>query len=169
MAYSEYYSSLALVGSALGVGLAWGKVWAGRMVARRLAVANATAVIDHDLVVDTQEYEALQETEDEVIFKKPKRRRGLFRNHLKHCGKMKFGCPADTPANRLVVRKYLVDICVDKGVKARHINMNVDYAVSMVFVPSKYEVEAAAVAHTSVARDRGRLYRILGGGRPQVA
>ncbi len=168
MAYSEYYAPVALAGAVAGIGARWGKKWFDRMVAKTLAVRSAEVLVEHDQ--DCDEVDVVIDSTEEVqnIIKKRKHR-GLFRNYLKVQGKAKFGCPSDTPANRMVVRKYLVDLCVDKGLLARHIVDNVDFAVSMVFVPSHQEVMAAAVSHTQKAKDRGWLLKKLGGQRPQVA
>lgn len=69
-------------------------------------------------------------------------------------GKARFGPLRYSEANRLVVRKYLYDICVQKKMRARHIAEHLDLAVQVVLVPSKSELVAAAVGACDVAVER---------------
>lgn len=95
-------------------------------------------------------------------FKKVKHH-GLFRNYLVSCGRAKFGSPSRTNANLLVVRKFLYDCCKEHGVLPRHIQTNLDFAVEMIFMPSREELLARAVRHTKVYQERTRIRDELGG------
>jgi hypothetical protein len=102
------------------------------------------------------------------IKRKP-RAKAPFRSWLVKIGKAKFGTPKRTEGNRLCVRKYMYDHCVEHGVIARHIWENVDIATEMVFVPTKYEMECAAVQHVQGVKDAQRIYKALGGPLPGSA
>jgi hypothetical protein len=90
------------------------------------------------------------------------RRKAPFRSYLLSCAKAKFGCPTDNTANRLCVRKYLVDLCHNHGVIARHTAENVDIVAEMVFVPTRAELVAAAARRTSYTSKQSVLGSLLG-------
>jgi hypothetical protein len=91
------------------------------------------------------------------------RHHGLFKNYLVSCGRAKFGSPIRNNANLLVVRKFLYDVCKEHGVLPRHIQANLDFAVELVFMPSKDELLARAVRHTEIYQERIAVRDELGG------
>jgi hypothetical protein len=96
---------------------------------------------------------------------KPKRRvkaKAPFRAYLVRIGKAKFGLLKDTPANRMCVRKYLYDACVEHGVLARHIADNVDIATKMVFVCFESELVNAAVTQCNYVKKQSWIASLLG-------
>jgi hypothetical protein len=108
--------------------------------------------------------------EGEADVKKVARKhKGSFRTYLVQMGKAKFGTPTQTEANRLVVRKYLYDLCRERGLVARHIVDHLDMATALVFVPSREELVSLAITQTALSRDRGRIRKGLGGGSPTTA
>lgn len=123
-----------------------------------------------DLPVELDEVCPDARTDQEIESAKPVRRvvrhRGMFRSYLVQQGKAKFGSPRRTTANVLCVRKYLYDLCVEHGLLARHIVENLNFATEAVFVPTKDELLALAVHHTSLAKIRGEVADELGGPTP---
>jgi hypothetical protein len=92
-----------------------------------------------------------------------------FRSWLIKVGKAKFGLVSRTEANRMCIRKYLYDQCIDHGVLARHIWENVDFATEMVFVPTEVEMLTAALSHTNIVRGNNKMLASLGKSSPKVA
>lgn len=91
---------------------------------------------------------ALDTIETSGKVKRRVRAKAPFRAYLVKIGKAKFGRLRNSEANRLCVRKYLFDACVEHGVMARHIMDNVDFATEMVFIPSASELARLAIKHT---------------------
>jgi hypothetical protein len=108
-------------------------------------------VIDNDIVVD------------DVIDKVTKRvsKKPLFRSYLVQMAKGKFGTPKRTKANTMAVRKFMVDLCLEHGIVARHITANVDIATALVFVYSKEELLAKAIARTELTQMRASVAQEL--------
>jgi hypothetical protein len=98
-----------------------------------------------------------------------KKHKGLFRNYLIRMGKAKFGCPRKNEANRLVIRKYLYDLCTERKLIARHINEHLDIAVAIVFIPSKDELVAEALSNTERSKVLLQAREALGGGAATIA
>jgi hypothetical protein len=98
-----------------------------------------------------------------------RKHRGLFRNFLVRMGKAKFGCPKRSEANRMVVRKYLYDLCVERKLIARHINEHLDIAMALVFIPSKEELISEAMSQTGRSKILLQAREALGGGTSTIA
>jgi hypothetical protein len=94
--------------------------------------------------------------------KRRPRARAPFRSWLVKVGKAKFGTPRKTEGNRMCVRKYLYDHCVEHGVLARHVWENVDIATEMVFVPTDMELQCAAIQSVPDVRAAHRLMDSFG-------
>jgi hypothetical protein len=92
-----------------------------------------------------------------------KAKHGLFKSYLVQKGKAKFGTPMRSPANLMVVRKYLHDICVEAGLIPRHILQHLDISVELVFIHSRQEITALAIHHTNKGKMRSALAQKLGG------
>jgi len=97
------------------------------------------------------------------------RKKAQFRNYLVQQGQAKFGCPIRNEANRLVVRKYIFDVCVERGLIARHINDHIDIATELVFVPSRTQLTALALNFTELTKTRRQVANDLGGPRATIA
>jgi hypothetical protein len=91
-----------------------------------------------------------------------KRQKAPFRAYLVKIGKAKFGCPRRNEANLMCVRKFLYDACVSHGVLARHINENLDFAVEMVFIPTKSDMIRMAMRKTAAVSDCTKVAALLG-------
>lgn len=68
--------------------------------------------------------------------------------------KMIFGVPTHTEVNRKAVRRTAVKLMKSHGVRPAHINMLVPKIIEMVFVPSKYDLEAKRLAASPAAWKR---------------
>lgn len=124
------------------------------------AIERAPVVDDDDIFHDCVEHDwrydengVLLEGEHKISHRVP-RERLRFCKWLVVQGKARFGPLRYTEANRLVVRRYLYDICKTKKVRARHIADNLDKAVQMVLIPSEDQVIEAALIKNLVARNR---------------
>jgi hypothetical protein len=160
MAY--HGSSAALAVTAAVVGYKWVKHYIGIRTERLVT----TLIAEHQLKAATTDTEVSVDDSTIGDNRKVVKKRGLFRNYLVQEGKAKFGCPKRTEANRLVIRKYLYDRCVDHGVLPRHIAMNLDFAVETVFVPTDDDIVARAVPHTYVAKRKTALRDYFGDPTP---
>jgi len=67
-------------------------------------------------------------------------------------GKARFGRLSRTEANRLVVRKYLYDMCTEKGMRPSHIVSILDLAVDFVFIPTPSEVRNKQLLYSNVVQ-----------------
>jgi hypothetical protein len=94
---------------------------------------------------------------------------GSFRKYLVREGKAKFGCPKVTEANRLTIRKFLYDLCRERGLIARHIADHLDVATALVLVPSRVEIQAAAILKTAKTRNARDLLHMVAGDGHSVA
>jgi hypothetical protein len=153
-----------------------GYVWKWYYGKRNMAIRAATLIVNE---VSTEMIDGIEMTVDEVtcvvgddvidsidITAKKRRRpraKAPFRSWLVKVGKAKFGTPRRTEGNRMCVRKYLYDQCVEHGVLARHIWENVDIATEMVFVYTEFEVECAAIKHVQSVKENQALVASLGG------
>jgi hypothetical protein len=146
--------------------------WWVRDADLRAIVAKADAALV-DLTSPSDELDVDELIEDDRIVdfssEKPKRVRekAPFRKYLYRQGKAKFGTPSCNSANRMVVRKFLVDVCKQHGVIARHIADNVDFVTEAIFVPSDDELVSMAVSKTSTAGKQRDIMRRLGGTPPR--
>jgi hypothetical protein len=68
------------------------------------------------------------------------RRRSQFVAYCIRKTKFKFGLLRRTEANRLMVRKFVVDIMVERGVRDSHIYNQVDDVTELTFVPNEADV-----------------------------
>jgi hypothetical protein len=165
MEYSPSASNLILGSIVLKVGYSLVSKWLTKKTTRELYIEKATKsfneveLIDSALEIDdVAENISLSDKKIRVV-----KKRGLFRSYLVQVGKAKFGSPHRNAANILCVRKFLYDECEGHGLMKRHIAANLDFAVEMIFVPSRSELEALAVHHTRVSVHRDVARDSLGG------
>jgi hypothetical protein len=120
--------------------------------------------LEIDDVTDVVSSQALDVMDNTItVQRKVKRRqKAPFRAYLVKIGKAKFGLLKRNEANKMCVRKFLYDACVIKGVLARHIIENIDFATEMVFIPMAYELNEMAVRSTTLAKDRDAVAAVLG-------
>ncbi len=87
---------------------------------------------------------------------------GRFWRALVHDARAKINCTVDTPAQRLVVRRHMVERATARGVRKDHIARNIDLCVVAAFIPTPEAILAAQVEQSYVARTRrdlaGRSY-----------
>lgn len=69
--------------------------------------------------------------------------------------KNRFGLPVDNKANRLAIRKTLLDEMTAHGIRPAHIAQVIDVCVELVFIPNDDQLRAEQVA-ACFAADRGR-------------
>lgn len=153
--------------------LAW-RSYTGRDIAdkyRAKAEVQVLQVVDEyenginfeiDDVTDVVSSNVVDSVEIKTKVKRRVRQRAPFRAYLVRIGKAKFGVLADTPANRMCVRKYLYDACIDHGVLARHIADCLDIAVSLVFVRTDSELINAAAASCNYVKKQSWVASLLG-------
>jgi len=106
-----------------------------------------------DDVADIVSNNAIDSVDTVGKVKRRVRCKAPFRAYLVKIGKAKFGRLKRNEANRMCVRKYLYDNCIEHGVLARHIMDNVDIATEMVFIPSASELKRLAVKKTQYNLD----------------
>lgn len=173
MEFVENYAVVALTGVAGKLVFSSVRSWWNRKTLRELYIQEATRVQnEHEIIAVAESSDDDTVTERHLTDEQPKRatkHRGSFRNFLVQKGQTKFGCPARNEANRLVVRKYLHDVCCDSGLIARHINDHLDIATELVFVPSRAHLISLALAHTELSRTRRSVRDDLGGPRATLA
>lgn len=63
----------------------------------------------------------------------------------------------DTPANRLVANKLVADLMEDKDVRVKDRIRIAPFVAAGLFIPTLWEVEAAAIRSSAYARDRAAL------------
>ncbi len=143
--------------------------WRRKESATEKYIRKAEAVVTLAAITEDLELELEDVLEEELEpapvpgVKRAKRvKHGLFRSYLVQQGKAKFGTPKRSTANVLVVRKYLADVCFEAGLLTRHTLQHLDIATALVFVPSKAELTALAIAHTVVSRERSLVRDELG-------
>lgn len=150
---------------------------------RAMAIKAATAMVGgirdelengFDLDLDDVTVVVSQNTLDtidvgNVKLKRRPRTKAPFRSWLIKIAKAKFGTPKRTEGNRMCVRKFMYDHCVEHGVLARHIWENVDIATEMVFVPTKSELHCAAIKHVTEIKRDINTFNALGGGSHTTA
>lgn len=68
--------------------------------------------------------------------------------------KNRFGRPESTKANRLAVRKYVLDHMTSHGVRPTHINQMIDVCVELVFIRNDSELKAQGLYLCEEARIR---------------
>lgn len=91
-----------------------------------------------------------------------KHQKAPFRGYLVRIGKAKFGLLQRNEANRMCVRKYLYDACIEHGVLARHIGENIDFACELVFVPTKDDLTRFAISKSKTVIDANIVSTLLG-------
>lgn len=155
--------------------LAWRR-WTGRDYVdqyRKKAETQVLQIVDEydnginfeiDDVTDVVNSNVIDAVEIKTKVKRKVRQRAPFRAYLVRIGKAKFGVLSDTPANRMCVRKYLYDACIEHGVLARHIADSLDIAVSLVFVRTDSELINAAAASCNYVRKQSWIASLLGAG-----
>ena len=168
MGASEYSAVVALAAVVGKVSYGWAKHWWTRKTLREIYIGRASAV---QLEIEDAPDDIISEYDDSPPDEKPVtvKHRGSFRNYLVRCGQAKFGCPVRNEANRLTVRKYLYDLCVERKLIARHIVDHLDIATELVFVPSRNQIIAAAIRHTELSQARNEVHRSLTGRLADVA
>jgi hypothetical protein len=68
--------------------------------------------------------------------------------------KNRFGCPTNNPANRLAVRKHLLDNMRTHGLRPTHINQVIDVCVVLVLTPNDSEMLANAIERSMEVQSR---------------
>ncbi len=173
MEFTTYFSSAALGVAVSKLAYRSVRFWWDKKTLKQLYIEEAARVQDtHEAYSIVQNDEDGAPVEDAIAASDPiraRRHKGYFRNFLVQTGHAKFGCPIRNEANRLVVRKFLYDTCRDAGLIARHINEHIDIATELVFVPTKGQLTALAVAHTELSRVRLGVSHDLGGPRATIA
>jgi hypothetical protein len=71
-------------------------------------------------------------------------RRDAFVVTCSQMAKNKFPLNKRSEANRQVVRKYISDIMVERGMRPQHIRASLDLAVALTFTRDQYDVEVEA-------------------------
>jgi len=132
--------------------------WAGQFLSARVeGIATETMAIVDRADADLE----LVEDAPRPVRVKPYRPR--FMAQLVILAKVKFGLLVENEANRLMLRKYLRDVCEQHGLRPSHASAVIDPAVSLCFVPSEAEILAAELRFTRAARTRkgkaSRTYR----------
>lgn len=170
MSISQSFTVVAL-GCTIGkLGWSYGKYWWNKRSLKDAYVEMATASqIAYELDASELDFEDVEFEGNDDKRRISSKHHGSYRVHLVQRGKAKFGTPTRCEANRLVVRKFLYDTCREDGLVARHINEHIDIATALVFVPSRRELEAAAINHTALSKLRTGVHRDLGGGVPTIA
>jgi hypothetical protein len=170
MEFTSNYAALALTAVAGKFAFNSARYWWNKKSLKQIYIAKASV----EQLVHEQN-DATDDTVDvvELLSKKAIGRavkhKGVFRNYLVQTGKAKFGCPTRNEANRLVVRKFIYDLCTDHGLIARHINDHIDVATELVFIPSREQLTALAMAHTELSKVRLGVSDDLGGPRATIA
>lgn len=116
-----------------------------------------------DDVTDVVSSNVIDAVEIKTKVKRRVRSKAPFRAYLVRIGKAKFGVLSDTPANRMCVRKYLYDACIEHGVLARHIADSLDMAVGLVFVRTDAELINVAAASCNYVKKQSWVASLLGG------
>lgn len=80
-----------------------------------------------------------------------------FQARLVMQAKAEFGFLQRSVANRLMVRKFLLGIMRDHGVRPQHISMHLDIVVAIFFIPSDADIAAHQVGATAAAHQRGDM------------
>lgn len=176
MEYSHGFTAVALAAcvgkTVISYGCRrWDRYWLRKKYIQQAAVEQ----YDHETVEEVHA-EALdlllgsdpEHTQVDVV-KAATRHRGSFRNYLVRSAQAKFGCPLRNEANRLTVRKFIYDLCVEHKLLARHICDHIDIATELVFIPSRNQLLACAVRHTDLSILREGVHRELTGVRPSIA
>ncbi len=148
------------------------KWWHQRTLKERYIAAAAVIQNEHEAVTTAESFDdstCVEELITTGAIGRAVRKKAQFRNYLVQQGQAKFGCPQRNEANRLVVRKYLHDVCVDRGLIARHINDHLDIATELVFVPSRNQLLALALSQTELTKTRHGVRDDLGGPRATLA
>jgi len=93
---------------------------------------------------------------DEI--KDVRKMRGRFQAWLIGEAKIEFGMLQRSESNRLMVRKYLKDLMINKGMRPSHIHANLDMSVAIFFIPSKIDIAVNSVGATLDAQRRNDKY-----------
>lgn len=83
------------------------------------------------------------------------RKSGPFIAYIVVQAKAEFGLLKRLEANRLMVRKFLLELMKAQGMRPTHIAQHLDIAVAMVFVPSDSDIIAHKINATREVYDRG--------------
>lgn len=115
------------------------------------------------MIEDTLE---VQTPEIEAIDVKPKRRvrhgsKNNFMREVISCAKNRFGTPSNTAANHRIVRRFMLDFMKEHDVRNATIREVMPRLVTAMFVPDKYEIEAAKMANCPLAHARKLEYAAL--------
>lgn len=81
--------------------------------------------------------------------------RRLYVTTIVQQAKNRFGRPQATAANRLAVRKFLLDLMTEHKLRPTHINVMIDLALELVFVANDSELSADEIARCYSAVRRG--------------
>jgi len=86
------------------------------------------------------------------------RNRSTYTNLVVAECKMVFGVPKATEANMLAVRRRAVALMKKHGVRPSHISALAPKIVELVFVPSRWELEAKKLGNSAVVYERTSQY-----------
>lgn len=116
-----------------------------------------------DCDVEVEEFGASWGSESEGVDVPRTRRRVYRREHAQFIGacvnaaKAEFGIPVDNIANRLVLRKFIREKMVARGMRPTHVMQFLDLAIEGVFVPSKNELHAIKMRASKAWTLRGAV------------
>lgn len=147
------------------------KYWWNKKTLKEAYISRAATVQNQYELAEVTPEESLEIVEllEQKAVGTAVRKKAAFRNYLVMAGKAKFGCPVRNESNRLVVRKHLHDLCVDRGLIARHIIDHLDIATELVFIPSREQLIALALPHTELSKIRVGVSNDLGGSQATIA
>lgn len=135
-------------------------IW--KVTKARPSSRNMGAILDiiddgDDVVYsDTVVGDSITENRDGVQFgaRRGKKQMSHYVGHLVRFGKARFGLPSRSEANLLVVRDYLRQEMNNSNVRVCDQARILAMATNLVFVPTKFEIEAARVFNDDDVLDR---------------
>lgn len=170
MEFTGHYTAVALAAVTGKLVYNSARFWWNKKSLQQIYVAKAAEEqLTYEINAPTDDTTEVVELLNKKAVGRAVKHKGSFRNYLVQTGKAKFGCPTRNEANRLVVRKFIYDLCADHGLIARHINDHIDIATELVFIPSRDQLIALAMAHTELSKVRLGVSHDLGGPRATIA
>jgi len=114
---------------------------------RRNFLTVAEEVLGDDLARHVDEIDdEVEECSSRPVADEPRRITfGKRKTFIAACvleAKVQFGLPTDCEANRLMIRKFVRDMMVERGMRPTHIAGFLDLVVELVFVPSEDQILA---------------------------
>lgn len=90
-----------------------------------------------------------------------RRNRATYTNLVVAECKLIFGTPKHSESSKMAVRRHAVRVMKSHGVRPSHINVMVAKIIELVFIPSKFELEAKRLASSPSAWERISQYSAL--------